>query len=278
MVKSAPNSPQPGPEKRASQKEKKSDAINHCFHLPQLKYIQRLPAVSPRLKRVLSLKNSLKCSRSKRKIARRKSSDERQIALALEKLHRNMNKRFDKDLCREYDEEINEIEDTDLSRSGNAVGYGHSLAVPSLNVIAETSSASDTESEDTNEANHKRKHARTLADVVIKLLRKRKQEHTYSPVDTEGDDTDTQFNNIKIANISEVASCANKISDTVDPKTLGLNTTEKHSNISRNGKDLNKFETDKCDHSMKQVLRPEVPKTLAVPKIVLSRDTHISSR
>ena len=282
MVKSVPNSPQPGAEKRASQNEKKSDSTNHCFHMPQLKYIQRLPAVSPRLKRVLSLKNSLKCSRNKRKIARRKSSDERQIALALETLHRNMNNRLDNDLNREFDDEINETEDTDFSRSGNAVSFGHSLAVPSLNVIAETSSASDTESDETNEASHKRKRANTLADVVIKLLRKKKQEHGYTPVDTDYDDTDNQLNNIKIANISDVVSCANKINDSVDSKKLGSDSAEKHSNISGITRDLsadsNKFETDKCDHSTKQVLRPEVPKSLAVPKIVLSRDTNMSSR
>ena len=282
MVKSTPSSPQPSLEKRVLQKEKKPDAPNHLFHLPQLKYIHRLPAVSPRLKRVLSLKHSLKCSRNKKKSVRRKSSDERQIALALEKLHRNMNTRLDNDLNREYDNDIVEIEDTDFSQSSNATGYVNSLAVPKLNVIAETSSASDTESDDANEAIHKHKGTNTFADVVLKLLKKTKQEPGYLPVDTKGDDTESLFHKIKIANISDVASCVKHDSDKIDSKKYFSDRAPKQGNSSGKprelNKDLNKLEFVKGDLHSKQKLRPEVPKTLSVPKIVFSRDSNMSSR
>ena len=281
MIKSTPSSPQPGLEKRFPPKDKKPDAPSHLFHLPQLKYIHKLPAVSPRLKRVLSLKNSLKCSRNKKKSVRRKSSDERQIALALEKLHRNMNKRLDNNLNEGFDNDIVEIEDTDFSESHNAKGYKHSLVVPKLNVIAESTSASDTESDDTNAIN-KSKATNTFADVVIKLLRKTKQEHGYSPVDTQGDDTEDLFHKIEISNISDVVSCANNDSDAIDSKKQYSDRAQKINNNSGKlkelDKDTNTLTVDRGDIHRKQRLRPDVPKTLAVPKIVLSRDANVSSR
>lgn len=284
MVKSAPNSPLPEKEKkRASQKEKKSDSNSHHFHLPQLKYIQKLPSVSPRLKRVLSLKNSLKMSRHKRKVVRRKSSDERQIAIALEKLHQNMNKRvIDNNLDRKEDEDIEEAK---FNRTNNAISYGHSLAVPNLNVIAEGSSASDTESDDLNDRDESSKRKTSLADVVIKILKMKKRAQEYSPVDTNfDDDDDNQFNNIKIANISDIASSVHsnnrdtdsryQLSDAINhskgnPCNYGAS-SEFHGENPVN-------EPVKTDNPVKKNARPVAPNSLPLPKIVLPSDTNMSS-
>lgn len=205
---------------------------------------------------------------------RRKSSDERQIALALEKLHQKMsNQLTDNDLDRAFENERNLTEDTNFSCSNSAVSYGHSLVVPSLNVIAEGSSASDTDSDDLNETDHKAKHVCTFADVVLKLLKKKKVAEGYHPVETN-DDNDTQFENIKIDNISDIAACSpspsNRIDEPSDTKNICAD------NIENNTTYRQACLSDSS--SQKHSLRPEVPNTLALPKIVLSRDTNISAR
>ena len=284
MVKSAPNSPQPDSNRRkiSQNKDKKTDTSNHLFHLPQLKCIQKLPVMSPRLKRVLSLKNSIKIKRHRKKSQRRKSSDERQIALALEKLHRNINTSitnndFDND---DSDEKC----DTSFNRSNLVQSYGHTLAVPSLKMISERNSASETDSDDQSDAEDKPKQECRFADVVINLLRKKRREQEYTALNTNDDDNDIVSKNIQSENISESdgglcktlkdVSAGKQCSDGID--SVGF--TDKNSFNQSASCDTQRERPKLEPIKITRPTRPEVSSSLPVPKIVLTRDTNMSSR
>ena len=281
LIKSAPNSPQPDSRRRYQNKEK-TETNNHIFHLPQLKCIPKLAGVSPRLRRVLSLKNSIKIKRHRRKSQqRRKSSDERQIALALEKLHHNIksnlgNEDFDHD---ETEDDEEHKCDTNFSRTTMVQNYGHTLAVPSLKVINERNSASETDSDDFSDKEVRPKQDCRFADVVINLLRKTKREQEYIALSTNDDDHSVICNNnTKIDNISEGDAGLCNSHTTVRKVSLDEVQTSrnsfKHTLTCNAQRESPKIET----HKLKCSARPEDAKTIPVPKIVLSRDTNMSSR
>ncbi|XP_052799171.1 uncharacterized protein LOC128230770 [Mya arenaria] len=185
MMRSAPSSPDP----TAFRGQKNTNKVHSEYqgspimkHLPHVKCLQKLPQMSPKLRKLFSLRSQ----RLQKNDARRNNS--------LSEKADHMSHRFPTQNVVLDDEELK----MDALKIND---NGINISKIGLDCINEKDSSPD------NEWNSvKPENGPKLADLVLNLLKTKRQLSGYSSVDTDDQDIEKQFEDIKIDNINEITA------------------------------------------------------------------------
>ena len=247
MLKSAPSSPDPS----AFRGNKGQNGGNEdspgpgIMHFPQVKCLQKLPQMSPKLKKLFNIRNrKVKCKDAHQSV---ESTESNSLKLS----------------SKSTNQEIMNMEKLHPNKNDN----GMRLPVTNLDIIQEKDH-SDAESE-IKAGQENTPNSTKLADLVLNLLKSRRQ-LGYRAVQSEDADAEETFEEIPIDNLKEFSE------DTCASSNVNYAYNDKHEDnfirtISEKGSQHNVLKRDNGSDSKSEVSTGN-NSNIPTPKIILTSD------